>query len=84
MSSLRERISGLVARWRGGGAKEERGDEGGGGAAEDRLTCACGAEYRAVGMGRHRVVWPADRHQRDALTSSECPACGRPLDAVGA
>jgi hypothetical protein len=80
MSSLRERMSGLVARWRGGG----REDEGGGRAAEDRITCACGAEYRVVGMGRHRVVWPADKDQRDALTSSECPACGRPLDAARA
>jgi hypothetical protein len=81
MSSLRERIAGLTARWRSG----RRQDDGGAGApAEERITCVCGAEYRVVGTDRHRVVWPADGDQRDALTSSECPACGRPLDAVGA
>jgi hypothetical protein len=83
MTTLRERISGVVARWRGG--RRTDGEEGGDGAAqEERLTCTCGAEYRVVGKGRHRVVWPADGDQRDALTSSECPACGHPLDAQGA
>ena len=77
MSSLRERITALVARWRGD-APEQQAD----GAEAEHLTCACGADYRVVGMGRHRVVWPAEKDQRDALTSSECPACGRPLDAV--
>jgi hypothetical protein len=81
MGTLRQRISRLVGRWRGGA---EEDDNGGAAAAEDRITCACGAEYRVVGMGRHRVVWPAGKDQRDALTSSECPSCGRPLDAVSA
>jgi len=74
MGTLRERISGLVARMRGGK------DEGGAERAETGITCSCGAEYRVVGMDRHRVVWPAGEDQRAALTSSECPACGRPLE----
>ena len=82
MTTLKERITGVVARWRGGGREDEGAS--GSAAAEDRVTCACGAEYRVVGMGRHRVVWPADGDQREALTSSECPSCGRPLDAVSA
>ena len=83
MTTLRERISGVVARWRGG-RRADQDDGRGGTAAEDRMTCTCGAEYQVVGTGRHRVVWPAEKDQRDALTSSECPACGRPLDAVSA
>ena len=75
MGTLRERISGLLARARG-----EKDDEGGGERAESGITCSCGAEYRVVGTGRHRVVWPAVEDQRAALTSSECPACGRPLE----
>jgi len=50
-------------------------------APEQRWTCACGAEYRVVGTGRHRVVWPADADQSDAVMGGECPACGRPLAA---
>ena len=49
--------------------------------AHQALTCACGAEYRVVGTGRHRVIWPAGSGQEQALMSSECPACGRPLEA---
>jgi hypothetical protein len=50
-------------------------------APEQRWTCACGAEYRVTGAGRHRVYWPADGSEREALMSSECPHCGRPLAA---
>jgi hypothetical protein len=57
-----------------------RGDAGTSGPREQRWTCACGAEYRIVGSGRHRVYWPADGDDREAVLSSECPRCGRPLD----
>jgi hypothetical protein len=50
-------------------------------APEQRFTCACGAEYRIVGTGRHRVYWPVGGDEREAVMSSECPSCGRPLDA---
>lgn len=50
-------------------------------ASEQRWTCACGAEYRVVGTGRHRVVWPADGEQSDAVMGDECPACGHSLAA---
>jgi hypothetical protein len=49
--------------------------------AEQRFTCACGAEYRIRGAGRHRVYWPVNGDEREAVMSSECPNCGRPLDA---
>jgi hypothetical protein len=57
------------------GAAPERADH------ETRLACGCGAEYRVVGTGRHRVVWPADAGQDQAVMGKECPACGRPLAA---
>jgi hypothetical protein len=47
---------------------------------EQRWTCECGAQYRVVGVGRHRVYWPVDGDQREAVMSSECPQCGRPFD----
>jgi hypothetical protein len=50
-------------------------------APEHFFTCACGAEYRIVGSGRHRVYWPVGGDEREAVMSSECPSCGRPLDA---
>jgi hypothetical protein len=46
---------------------------------EGRWTCACGAEYRVTGVGRHQVFWPADGDPRDAVMSKECPQCGRAL-----
>jgi hypothetical protein len=49
--------------------------------AHQPLTCACGAEYHVVGTGRHQVIWPAGEDQKNALMSSECPSCGRPLEA---
>ena len=58
-----------------------RGDVAGSAQPEQRWTCTCGAEYRVVGKGRHRVYWPADGNERDAVMSSECPQCGQPLDA---
>jgi hypothetical protein len=44
-------------------------------------TCACGAEYHVTGLDRHRVFWPADGQESDAILSGECPACSRPLGA---
>jgi|tagenome__1003787_1003787.scaffolds.fasta_scaffold16907664_1 hypothetical protein len=58
-----------------------RADAAGSADAHESLTCACGAQYRVVGTGRHRVYWPADADERGALMSSECPECGRSLDA---
>jgi hypothetical protein len=63
----------IVSRRRAGSASPNE--------PEQRWTCACGAEYRVVGSGRHRVYWPLDGEQREAVMSSECPNCGRPLDA---
>lgn len=63
----------IVSRRRAGNASPE--------VPEQRWTCACGAAYRVVGSGRHRVYWPLDGEQREAVMSSECPNCGRPLDA---
>jgi hypothetical protein len=57
-----------------------RGGAGTSGPREQRWTCACGADYRMVGGGRHRVYWPAEGDDREAVMSSECPRCGRPLD----
>jgi hypothetical protein len=48
-------------------------------AEEQRWTCACGAEYRVSGTGRHRVFWPADGGAADVVMGSDCPSCGRPL-----
>ena len=62
----------IITRRRADAAGSARGDE--------PLTCACGAQYRVVGTGRHRVYWPADADERGALMSSECPECGRSLD----
>jgi hypothetical protein len=50
-------------------------------APDQSWVCACGAEYRLVGTGRHRVIWPADGEQSDAVMGGECPACGRSLAA---
>jgi hypothetical protein len=58
-----------------------RGDASDSAPSQEPVTCACGARYRVVGTGRHRVYWPADADERDALMSSECPECGRRLDA---
>jgi hypothetical protein len=49
-------------------------------AAEQAWTCACGEEYRVVGTGRHRVLWPARGNQEDAVMSGECSNCGRSLE----
>ena len=60
---------------------KRRGDTEPSPASERHWTCACGAEYRVTGAGRHRVYWPAGGDEREAVMSSECPNCGRPLDA---
>jgi hypothetical protein len=60
---------------------KRRGDAEPSPAPERRWTCACGAEYKVTGAGRHRVYWPVDGDERQAVMSSECPNCGRSLDA---
>jgi len=66
----------LLRRRGAGGAGRRRG------VAEQNMVCECGARYRAVGTGRHRVVWPADAGQQEALMAGECPQCGRSLDQL--
>jgi hypothetical protein len=46
--------------------------------AEERYTCACGAEYRVSGAGRHRVFWAVDAPAGDPVLEDRCPACERP------
>jgi hypothetical protein len=45
--------------------------------AEERYTCACGAEYRTTGAGRHRVFWVLDAPADDPVLEDHCPACGK-------
>lgn len=45
--------------------------------AEERYTCACGAEYRMTGAGRHRVFWVLDAPADDPVLEDHCPACGK-------
>jgi hypothetical protein len=75
-------LVGAVAGAVGGRLLTRRRDDAAGSAApEQRWTCACGAEYRVTGTGRHRVYWPVEGDEREALMSSECPQCGRVLAA---
>jgi hypothetical protein len=46
--------------------------------AEERYTCACGAQYRVSGAGRHRVFWVLDAPADDPVLEDHCPACDRP------
>jgi hypothetical protein len=45
--------------------------------AEECYTCACGAEYRTTGAGRHRVFWVLDAPADDPVLEGHCPACGK-------
>jgi hypothetical protein len=41
-------------------------------------VCACGAEYRVVGAGRHQVRWTVDAPEDQPVLEDHCPACERP------
>jgi hypothetical protein len=45
--------------------------------AEERYICACGAEYRTTGAGRHRVFWVLDAPADDPVLEDRCPVCGK-------
>lgn len=73
-------LAGAVAAAVGRRILSRRRDHAAGSTEPDqRWTCACGAEYRFTGAGRHQVFWPADGDARDAVMSKDCPQCGRPL-----
>ncbi|MCW2983643.1 MAG: hypothetical protein JWR63_1213 [Conexibacter sp.] len=82
-------LAARVAQRRGTTAAAGSGEAGG----EERFACACGAEYRTTGAGRHRVFWVLDAPADDPVLEDHCPACGKawpdaghatPADAVGA
>jgi hypothetical protein len=53
------------------------GEATGAGDEEQRYACACGAEYRTTGAGRHRVFWAIDAPAADPVLEDHCPACGK-------
>lgn len=41
--------------------------------------CECGAAYRIVGSGRHRIYWPLDAPPGEPIIDGRCASCGRAL-----
>jgi hypothetical protein len=41
--------------------------------------CGCGADYRIVGSGRHRIYWPLQAPPDQPITDGRCAQCGSAL-----
>jgi hypothetical protein len=47
----------------------------------EEYVCACGQQFRVVGIDRHRVYWVEGAPEEDPVLSGACPNCERPLPA---